>query len=208
MAEGVIDMAAELGVSEGEAAAVNRLEVPFHDPRAYFGSALEYATSHRGACHQTAQYYLTSMGAPFPDVGITCIDRFENEGVGECVALLQDLRAIFQSLSMCNFIVPSTTDILADLFAGATGIPMSKEKLMEAGERINTLRRLINLKLGYDTKDEKLPEILMKPLDGGTEGKVPDLEKQLEDYYAYRGWDRNTGKPADEKIAQLGLKNI
>ncbi|MHA1683040.1 MAG: aldehyde ferredoxin oxidoreductase family protein [Promethearchaeota archaeon] len=208
LAEGLVGAGRILGVDPGELAVVNGLEVPFHDPRAYFGSALEYATSHRGACHQTAQYYLTSMGAPFEDAGIFCIDRFENEGVGECVSLLQDLRAVYQSLSMCNFVVPSSVDLIAGLFSSATGFDASKASIMKAGERIMVLRRLLNLKLDYDTAGEKLPSILMKPLDGGTEGKVPDLERQLKDYYSHRNWDRESGKPIKGKIKELGLDSL
>ncbi|MHA1715590.1 MAG: aldehyde ferredoxin oxidoreductase C-terminal domain-containing protein, partial [Promethearchaeota archaeon] len=205
---GVVHVAKTLGISLDEAAAVNGLEIPFHDPRAYFGSALEYVTSHRGACHQTAQYYLTSMGAPFPDVGINCIDRFEDNGVGECVARLQDLRAIYQSMSMCNFIVPSSVELIAKLFSAATGIDMDKNMLIKCGERINVLRRLINLKLGYNTKNEKLPAIMLRSLDGGTEGKIPDVERQLKDYYTFRGWNRESGRPSPEKIRSLELEDL
>jgi aldehyde:ferredoxin oxidoreductase len=207
LAEGTVAMAKQLGISTEECAAVNGMEVPFHDTRAYMGTALEYATSPRGACHQTAQYYLTSMGAMFPDWGITCPDRFDNN-VAEIVAKLQDLRSVFQSLSLCNFVIPSTATLLADFFSSATGIPMDKPALIQAGERITTLRRLINLNLGYNTANEKLPAILLQPLEGGTEGKVPDVEKQLADWYAYRGWDRETGKPPDEKIQELGLDSL
>ncbi|HME52276.1 MAG TPA: aldehyde ferredoxin oxidoreductase family protein [Candidatus Lokiarchaeia archaeon] len=207
LAEGTVGMAKQLGISTEECAAVNGLEVPFHDARAYLGTALEYATSARGACHQTAQYYLTSMGAPFPDWGIAPPDRFDNN-VAEVVAKLQDLRSVFQSLSLCNFVIPSTATLLADFFSSATGVSMDKESLILAGERITTLRRLINLKLGYTPATEKFPEILLKPLDGGTEGKVPDVEKQVQDWYSYRGWDRETGRPPDDKIEALGLASL
>lgn len=208
LAEGTIGIARHFGVSEEEAAAVYGMEVPFHDARAYVGSALEYATSHRGACHQSAQYYLTSMGAPFPDWGITPIDRFEHEGVAECVARLQDMRGVFQSLSLCNFVVPSSATLLADLFSSATGVPMTREELILAGERIWTIRRLINLNLGYSPVNEKLPKILLKPLEGGTNGTVPNLEKQISEWYAYRGWDRATGNPPVAKIEALGLSGL
>ncbi len=209
LADGTVGMANRLGVSRDEAAAVNGLEIPFHEPRAYMGSALEYATSHRGACHQTAQYYLTSMGAPFPSIGIECIDRFEEKGVADCVIKLQNLRAVYQSLSMCNFIVPSeSVEELATLFSAATGIPMGLEQLMEAGERINTLRRLVNLKLGYKTENERLPAILLQPLDGGTEGHVPDVERQLSEYYALRKWDRKTGMPPEQRIQELEIADL
>jgi aldehyde:ferredoxin oxidoreductase len=208
LAEGVNGIAGHFGVSLDEAATVNGMEVPFHDARAYVGSALEYATSHRGACHQSAQYYLTSMGAPFPDWGIAPIDRFEYEGVAECVAKLQNLRAVFQSLSLCNFVVPSSATMLADLFSSSTGVPLTREELILAGERIWTLRRLINLNLGYSPTSEKLPAILLKPLEGGTNGTVPNLEKLLSEWYAYRGWDRKTGKPPAAKIESLGLNGL
>ena len=204
LAEGTIGMAKQLGVSTEECAAVNGLEVPMHEVRANLGMALEYATSARGACHQTAQYYLTSMGAPFPDWGIAPPDRFDNN-VADVVAKLQDLRSVFQSLSLCNFVVPSSATMLVDFFSSATGVTMDKEALILAGERITTLRRLINLKLGYTPATEKLPEILLKPLEGGTEGNVPDVEKQVQDWYTYRGWDQETGRPPDDKIEALGL---
>ncbi len=208
LAEGTMGIAGHFGVPFDEAAAVNGLEVPFHDARAYVGSALEYATSHRGACHQSASYYFTSMGAPFPDWGISPIDRFEHEGVAECVAKLQDMRAVFQSLSLCSFVVPSSATLLADLFSSSTGVPLTREELILAGERIWTLRRLINLNLGYSPTSEKIPAILLKPLEGGTNGTVPNLEKQLSEWYAYRGWDRTTGKPPESKIKSLGLQEL
>jgi aldehyde:ferredoxin oxidoreductase len=208
LAEGTVAMANRLGVSTELCAAVNGMEVPFHDARAYMGTAIEYMTSYRGADHCSASYYVTSMGGPFPDVGILCIDRFQNEGAGRCTALLQDVRALYQSLSMCVWVLPSRFDILTDLFSSATGIEMTREGIMQAGERISTLRRLINLNLGYTTAGEKMPEILLRPLDGGTEKHVPDVELQLNEYYTFRDWDRATGRPSEAKIAALGLENL
>ncbi|MFX0100642.1 MAG: aldehyde ferredoxin oxidoreductase family protein [Candidatus Hodarchaeota archaeon] len=208
LAEGSMGLAKKYNVSLDEVAAINGMEVPYHDPRAYVGSALEYMTSHRGACHISAHYYFTSMGAPFEEVGIECIDRFEHEGVGKCVALLQNLRAVYQSLSMCVFIVPSTLNHLTNMFSAATGIEMNIEELFKSGERINTLRRLINLNLGYSTRNEKLPALLLKPLDGGTEGNVPDVERMLKDYYSFRDWNRETGAPSQAKLDSLDLNNI
>lgn len=208
LAEGSVGLAKKYKVSPDEVAAINGMEIPYHDPRAYVGSALEYMTSHRGACHLSAHYYFTSMGAPFEEVGIKCIDRFENEGVGECVALLQNLRAVYQSLSMCVFIVPSTLNHLTNMFSAATGIEINIEELIKSGERINTLRRLINLNLGYSTKNEKMPALLLKPLDGGTEGNVPDVERLLNDYYRFRDWNRETGAPSQGKMDELNLNKL
>ena len=53
-----------------------------------------------------------------------------------------------------------------------------------------------------------MPYLLTQPLEGGTEGNVPDLEAQLNDYYEFRKWDRKTGRPIDEKLGELGLREL
>jgi aldehyde:ferredoxin oxidoreductase len=48
--------------------------------------------------------------------------------------------------------------------------------------------------------------LLLEPLpDGGQAGHVPDMALLLGEYYAASGWDRATGYPAPEKLAELGL---
>nr|NHJ85764.1 hypothetical protein [Asgard group archaeon] len=42
--------------------------------------------------------------------------------------------------------------------------------------------------------------------EGGTEGKVPNLEVQLQAYYKLRKWDSKTGFPTDELLEELNLK--
>ena len=79
---------------------------------------------------------------------------------------------------------------------------------MLTGDRIFTMMRLMNLKLGYDTNRETLPELIKKPLEGGTEGHVPDIEEQLETWYKFRGWDRKTGRPPKEILDKLGLSGL
>jgi aldehyde:ferredoxin oxidoreductase len=34
------------------------------------------------------------------------------------------------------------------------------------------------------------------------------MEMMLEEYYHYRGWDRETGKPSKEKLIELGLNRV
>jgi hypothetical protein len=42
-----------------------------------------------------------------------------------------------------------------------------------------------------------MPELLRQPLDGGTEGNVPDLDALLTGAYAELGWDLETGAPME-----------
>jgi aldehyde:ferredoxin oxidoreductase len=85
---------------------------------------------------------------------------------------------------------------------------MNIDELVLAGERIFTMMRLLNLKLGYDSKKEGLPELVLKPLEGATEGHVPDIEAQLKTWYKYRGWNRKSGKPSKAKLEKLGLESL
>ncbi|MHA1253296.1 MAG: aldehyde ferredoxin oxidoreductase C-terminal domain-containing protein, partial [Candidatus Helarchaeota archaeon] len=65
-----------------------------------------------------------------------------------------------------------------------------------------------NIKMGITAENDQLPEIMLRPLDGGTEGKVPDIKQMLKEYYEYRNWDPVSGKPNKEKLKQLGLEEF
>jgi len=77
---------------------------------------------------------------------------------------------------------------------------------MAIGERIWNLKRVLNHRLGLAREDDRLPRLLLAPLnEGGTEGHVPDLELMLREYYQDRSWDPETGQPGREKLEELGL---
>ena len=204
MAEGALEFGEKFGVPE-LAAQVNGLELPMHDPRGFSGHAIGYATSPRGACHMTADMYNVQMGQPNEAFDIESDDRFANEA--DLVARLQDFRALTNSAVTCNF-MPFNGDELLKLLQLGTGWDMNIDELVQTGERIFTMMRLLNLKLGYDTKKETLPEIISRPLEGATEGHVPDIEAQLKTWYEYRGWDRKTGRPPEDKLKKLGLADL
>ena len=204
MAEGALELGQKFGFPE-LAVQTNGLEFPQHDPRGFSGHAIGYATSPRGACHMSADMYNVQMGQPNAAFNIESEDRFANEA--DIVARLQDFRALTNSSVICNF-YPLQGDELLKLLQLATGWDMRIEELIQTGERIFTMMRLLNLKLGYDTKKEKLPELVLRPLEGPTEGHVPDIEAQLKTWYEYRGWDRSSGRPPKEKLERLGLASL
>ncbi|MFX1578277.1 MAG: aldehyde ferredoxin oxidoreductase family protein [Promethearchaeota archaeon] len=204
MAEGALELGEKFGVPE-LAVQVNGLEFPMHDPRGFSGHAIGYATSPRGACHMSADMYNVQMGQPNKAFNIESEDRFANEA--DLVARLQDFRALTNSSVLCNF-YPADGHELLRLLQLATGWDMDIDELVLTGERIFTMMRLLNLKLGYDTKNEGLPELIMKPLEGATEGHVPDIEAQLKTWYEYRGWNRESGKPPKERLEKLGLGDL
>jgi len=204
MAEGSLAFGNKFGLGN-LAAQVNGLELAQHDVRGFSGMAMTYATSPRGACHMTADMYNVQMGQGDEGFDIESKDRFANEA--DLVARYQDFRCVTNSAVMCHF-YPIASNELAELFTLVTGWTYSVDDLKRAGERIFTLMRLFNLKMGYNPKNEKLPEIVLHPLDGPSERHVPDVEAHLNKWYQYRGWDRRTGKPPKSKVKDLGLSGL
>jgi aldehyde:ferredoxin oxidoreductase len=63
--------------------------------------------------------------------------------------------------------------------------------------------------MGISPKDDRLPQILLTPVnEGGSAGKTPNFEKLKKSYYTYRTFDLITGYPNQEKLRLLGLNNI
>ncbi|MFW9933596.1 MAG: aldehyde ferredoxin oxidoreductase C-terminal domain-containing protein, partial [Candidatus Thorarchaeota archaeon] len=210
--EGIGDLLAEGTVAVGKqfnvehlAVQTHGMEFPQHDPRGFSGLAVGYATSPRGACHMAADMYNVQMGQTNEDMEIESVDRFADEAV--IVAKHQNFRCITNSVGICNF-VPIKGGEMARLLKLVTGWDYSVEELKTTGERIFTLMRMLNLKLGYDVRNERLPELIQRPLEGATEEHVPNLEEQLDTWYKFRGWDRQTGRPPKEILERLGLGDL
>ena len=206
LAEGSAALAERFGVPE-LAVTVNRLEVPMHDPRAFVGMAPVYSLAPRGACHLQGDMYGVGIGmSPAEELGIPLVDRFDaSEEMGRIAARSQAWRNLYNAMDLCVFQNPGVEKVLAAL-NGATGWGLETDDLMTLGKRIVTLKRLLNLRRGLTRADDRLPELLLQPLeDGGTEGTVPDLATLLAGAYAEYGWDPETGRPTQETLERLGL---
>ena len=81
--------------------------------------------------------------------------------------------------------------------------------MMRMGERIFTMKRLFNIKMGLTTENDSIPEILLTPTkEGAVKGKAPNFNKLKQYYYQVRNWDPITGKPSHQKLKELGLDNF
>ncbi|MFX0030478.1 MAG: aldehyde ferredoxin oxidoreductase family protein [Candidatus Hermodarchaeota archaeon] len=209
LSEGVRIMAEKLDVDPELAAHVKGLEIPMHEPRAFAGQALSYMTGCVGANHNKCDWYGAELGnVNYPSIGIKRSKGRNNiKGNEKGIAKLQDLRAIDDSAINCNFAgVP--LDNIIGYINGATGFDYDKNSLMKVGERINNLKRLISCNLGITRKDDKLPGHFIKSLPSGRIADVKlDLEENLKEYYAKRGWDWETGRPTEEKLKELNIFN-
>jgi aldehyde:ferredoxin oxidoreductase len=206
LAEGSAPLAEQFDVPE-LAATVNGLEVPMHDPRAFSGMAVTYALSPRGACHMQGDMYSVDTGqGPAVELGIVPGDRFEDsEEKGRVAARQHVWRTLYNAWTLCQFQNPGVERLLRAVNA-ATGWGLETDELMKSGKRIVALKRMLNMRRGLEGTDDRLPDLLLEPLcEGGTEGKVPDLDTLLAGAYAELGWDPETGAPTRETLDALGL---
>jgi aldehyde:ferredoxin oxidoreductase len=83
---------------------------------------------------------------------------------------------------------------------------VTAQDLLEAGERINNLERLFNIREGLTRADDTLPRRFLKEpiLDNKGNPQTVDLERLLDMYYLARGWDLE-GYPRAETLERLGL---
>jgi len=207
LAEGSRSLAARCGVPEA-AAQVKGLEVAYHDPRAFDGMSLSYATSPRGACHNQSDYFMVEIGQTVEEVGVELFGRQDGPAKAANVARHQDWRTLGNALVLCQFAnVPPTT--VLELTNLAIGADFDLEGLMRTGERGWQLKRLINLRLGLRPEDDRLPKHLLQPLgDGGAAGYVPPIDEMLRVYYGVREWDAASGWPTEAKLRELELSDL
>ncbi|UCD85396.1 MAG: aldehyde ferredoxin oxidoreductase family protein [Deltaproteobacteria bacterium] len=206
LSQGTLKMAREFGRDPGEAAQVKGMEMPMHDPRAYHGMAISYATGPRGACHLKGDYYNVDLGPPVLELEIFPGERMSAKGnKAASAAKYQSLKDLYDSLTLCKFAPLSVTQI-SEILSAITGWKYEPKDILAAGDRSVNIKRVINNKLGLTREDDKLPKICLEPLsEGSTAGVVPDMELLLKEYYEHRQWDWETGRPKKEKLIELSL---
>jgi len=188
---------------------VKGLELAYHDPRAFVDMALNYATANRGGCHLESLSYWRGYGVEWPGWQDGPRDRFaSDEATVRLVIAFQDFLSTYNPLGLCKFIVKGGIEPIrtVKLVNAATGWDWTADDLVQVGERLFNLKRLINLRLGVIQADDALPRrFLAEPRPSGTAaGVLPNLERMLPRYYELRGWDTE-GRPTRERLEQLGL---
>jgi aldehyde:ferredoxin oxidoreductase len=216
LSNGVRIAAAKIGrESERFAMHIKGLELPGYDVRGAKAHGLSYATSYTGADHNRGYAFQEIFGIPVPYP----VDRLSIKDKGRLTKWNQDVRtATCDCPTLCVFIfdmalAPTATQNTAALMEAVTGLNLEPEEVVQVGERINNLARAFNVREGFRRGDDTFPERLMtEPLLGGaSKGQLiskDDLKVMLDEYYAVRGWDLNTGVPTRKKLIELGLDDV
>lgn len=206
LAEGSRIASARIGGEAGDwAMHVKGLELPGYEPRSLKTMALGLAVSPRGACHNRSGAYEADFSGE--------VDRLTIDGRrGMLVAASEDFSAVLDSLIVCKFLRKCFTDFYAEaaeLLTKVTGWSYSAQELKRTGERIHTVKKLFNIREGWQSRDDWLPPRLLKEVlpTGVAEGvglTESELREMLRSYYQARGWDEN-GLVTESKLKELGI---
>ena len=209
LAEGSLRAAATVGQgSEAWAMQVKGLEMPGYEPRSLKTMALGLAVSTRGACHNRSSAYEADFSSR--------VDRLKvDDARGGITMEGEDFSAVLDSLIWCKFLRKAFDDFYAesaDIYQRVTGWPMSADELRRAGERINNLKKLFNIREGWSRGDDTLPaRALSEALsDGVAEGvrlTKADLDMMIAGYYRQRGWTPEGDIPP-AKLQELELDQL
>jgi aldehyde:ferredoxin oxidoreductase len=224
LAQGVKRAAEKLGPRAEEFAIhVKGMEIPAHEPRAESKLlALGYAVSPRGACHMHPNWHsiwdfgaddgMQDFGLPMPPEAPMVESYRKGEGY-KFVALQGEITEILGGCIFYswggegNSITPRR---YAEVVKALLGWEMTAEELIEAAERSWNLKRCFNVREGFGREQDTLPARLFKPLLQGPseDSKVEKLDEMTDGYYEALGWDKETGRPSADRLAQLGLEDV
>ncbi|MBE0525920.1 MAG: aldehyde ferredoxin oxidoreductase C-terminal domain-containing protein, partial [Candidatus Thorarchaeota archaeon] len=221
LANGVRKAAEQIGGDAWKYAVhVKGLEASGQDPRAHQSIGLTYATNVRGADHLRSLSSLEELG--YPNIVKQRFDESKTEAIldimspkhkGEVVWDMEDLYALVDSAVICKYATMWPPVFYFDTFVNVipalTGMEewSNPKYVRQSAERISHLRRAFNHRIGVTRKEETLPpRLLLEPMPTGpSKGGLPNLDEMLDEYYEYRGCDRETGYPKESKLKELHL---
>lgn len=220
LAEGSEAAAKIIGKGCGEfVLCVKGQELAMHEPRGKVGVGIGYAVCETGADHMVIGH-----DTLFGKTGFT-LDSVKPFGILEPVdtvdlswkkirifVYLQRWWSFFNMAGICNFVpVPRGAMPVSDvveLVKAATGWETSLWELMTAGERAINMARLFNLREGFTSDDDTLPDRLFGGLKKGRlKGNyIPreDFKEAISTYYSMMGWDEK-GVPTKGKLLELNI---
>lgn len=234
LGEGVKRAAEKIGHKSIDfAAQVKGLEMGIISLRAMEGVPLYYTTATRGGDIRdawwrgedrgfcTEEEYYSPMGKPPLYVKIE--DMIDWKDVPKCLyaKISQDMIALNDSLGLCRLFLhyyecykylPQINSGHMEALNLVTGMGVDLAELRQIGERIYNLERAFNVREGMRRKDDWLPpRFFNEPVPNGRhKGKTVKrkyLNKQLDEYYEHRSWDKKTGIPTPQNLRKLGLEN-
>jgi aldehyde:ferredoxin oxidoreductase len=215
LADGVRKAAEKLRRGKEIAFHVKGLEIIQADPRGLKGYGLGYAVASRGADHLRSEPFIELSDDPEKGLEMFGVPeatlRLAHKRKGKLVRYFENWCAIIDSLEVCKNLAENMEllpfDRSAEIAEAVTGFHFTEEGMFEIGERIVSLERAYLVRDGIRRKDDYLPaRFLKEPLpNGNSKGAIFEIEPMLDEYYAERRWDLETGIPKADKLRKIGL---
>ena len=187
---------------------VKGLEIPGYEPRGLQTMALGLAVASRGADHNRSGAYEADFS---PDSG----RLIDDADFARSAADSENRSALIDSLILCKFLRGIFTDFFAEsteLLSLVTGWEFNEGELKTAAERVVAIKKLFNIREGWDCSEDTLPERFftqaLETLSGGvrTLSKLT-LQNRIKAYYKIRNWDED-GKIGAQELNRLGLDDL
>jgi aldehyde:ferredoxin oxidoreductase len=206
LAEGSRRAAQQVGGGSAEFAPhVKGLELPGYEPRTMHAMALGLAVNARGADHNRSGGYEADLSGDH--------DRLAGGAAHVTAAIeTEDRAAVMDSLILCKFLRGVFSDPFAEwasLLSAVTGWDVDDAELRGTARRIVMAKRVFNIREGWQTGDDWLPQrLLTEPVatgSGRTATLTPArLRGMISAYYTARGLD-GQGLPDEAALADLRL---
>ena len=143
--------------------------------------------------------------------------------VGRYTSHMEDMMRVKNGLGICTIYTYQALvfgDDMARLYSAAVGQEIGPGELIERGERVSNVAKVVNAREGFARADDRAPDVWFRPM-ATPEGTVEmedyfqtrtltrdDVERMLDDYYDERGWTQEQGIPSRETLARLGLSDL
>jgi aldehyde:ferredoxin oxidoreductase len=208
--DGNLAAAKKVGAGEEFATQVKGMAPAAFEARSIKGMALAFGVAPRGADHLTSCMYALEMGGSFWE--FENYDRLRMDGKSVALKSLEDLMMLYDTTGVCKFTRGLTfAEGLLDLVNAKTGFDYTMSEFLTVGERVYNVSKAFNVREGFGREDDMIPPRFTEPVpDGPTEGESIDCdayERELDRYYAVRGWDTN-GTPLRETLNELDLEDV
>jgi len=150
--------------------------------------------------------------APYPELKIEQFEKYTYTGKGPMSATASSYLQVGSSAGIC--IMPMMffgNYPLVEFFNAVTGWNLDIKEVLTTGARIQTLRHCFNLREGIVPTDVQLPKRMLghpPQTEGPVAGVTLDVDSLAREYRQAMGWDPESGRPDDETLKKLGLKDL
>lgn len=202
-------------------------ELPAHMPQVKKSLGVIYAVNPFGADHQSSEHdpvYSPTKGGEdniylrrLRQIGLNSPQKKHvmNKEKVEYAYKTQLNFSFLDTATLCQFVWGPAWQMYgpedtATMMCAVTGWDVTVDEIQTIGERRLNMMRAFNAREGAGRDKDTLPKKLFKPLKGGrSDGRSmthEEMDSALDMYYEIAGWDKSTGNPTQEKMAELGLE--